>query len=620
MNAVHTGLPVLALPAAIVLAGYWLAARLTHASALERLAFAALAGLSTLLWTVSVVNFFRPIDGLAAWLCLWPVALTLAIPRLRRGLARDLVAGAGHRRGALLLLTAGLFLAFLVWPLLSQPALVFYDGTANHDAFFWITGADHLRHHDYMTPVVRSAAHPAANFIGAIVGWLPEWGRMGGEGWLALWAALFRTTPLQLYLAATAALFVPWIAAVALIARTFFLRRLTWPVTLALVALQPLFVFFHANANFPNLLGALAGATVVVATERSLRDDGARGAWLALLALGLHALLCCYPEMVPFVALPAGLLWARAAVRSRRLVWSVPLAVAAGLALNPASTVRGFHGIVFTIDAVGAPDWANIFRPLAAAARPPALATLSVHLGHDLGAVGGALCSLVLLGAAVFAILRARDRFGSLALFAGAAALLAYTVASGYGYGWQKTAQFAAPALAALFSAGAIGSLAASRAPRLFRWPALATLVAILGSATVLNTLDAHKWSRRKSLTRDWFALRDYARDHLRGAPVLIDGAGFDYPFFHTMWAAYFLSDSAVAFAGRDSRNGGYLHATALDEAGGPLPAPAAILAGRSRAAARPGPDSPPLVTGGNFALLQASHPRPPAPQLPPLP
>lgn len=597
----------------MILAGYWLAARFSGASAGERLAVATLAGLGVLLWSVSVVNLFRPLAGWPAWLCLWPIALTLASRSACIGLVRDFNAVALNRRGTLMMLFAATFVGFLLWPLLSRPALVFYDGTGNHDAFFWITGADHLQRHTYLEAPTVNATHPVATNVSTIVGWRPAWGRMGGEGLLALLATLFGLTPLELYLAVTAALFVPWAAAVYLVARTFFVEQLTWPAMFALVALQPMFVFFHGNANLPNLLGALAGAMIVVATERSLRGDAARGGWLAVLALGLHALLCCYPEMLPFVAVPAGLLWVRASAAARRPAWDIVWAVVAGLVLNVASTIRAWHGFVSSLHSAQTQQgWANIFRPLSLLDRGPAMVMLSPRFGYALGLAGGALCSLLLIGTAVLAIMRARDRFGAIATLTGAGVLLVYTFVTGFDYGWQKTAQVGAIFLTALFTAGVSEPLMPGRGLQILRGPLLATIFALFGYATFLNCLESYKWSEQKFISRDWFTLRDYARDKLLDAPVLIDGGTFEYPFFHTMWATYFLADSAVYFTGNQPTSGGHLRPFVIDETPGEAPAPHAIVVS-SAWAARAEPDAPRLMSG-DFVTLLKTYRRSPHP------
>lgn len=165
---VETFLPLLLLPAVLLAAGGWLAARLTHLAAAERLAVATLAGLAVLLWNSGVVGFFRPIRRGWAWLGLWPVALGLLDAPTRRTLARDLVAVFFNRRGLLAAALLAASLLLLVWPLLHNPALVVYDGTSSHDAFFWITHADFLKLHPYLE-------HGAGSPIGSVIFGLPPW-------------------------------------------------------------------------------------------------------------------------------------------------------------------------------------------------------------------------------------------------------------------------------------------------------------------------------------------------------------------------------------------------------------------------------------------------------------
>jgi hypothetical protein len=146
-----------------------------------------------------------------------------------------------------------------------------------------------------MEPPGTNQLHPLSNATPAIIGWKPAWGRMGAEGLLAFTSSLIGLAPIKLYLAATATLLIPWIAAVFLAVRTFLVGRLGNVATFALIALQPGFVFFHGNSNLPNFVGALMAAAVVIATERSLRDESGRVVWLILLAAGLPGLLGSYP-------------------------------------------------------------------------------------------------------------------------------------------------------------------------------------------------------------------------------------------------------------------------------------------------------------------------------------
>src|SRR5436190_15182742 len=100
MNPLENCLLLLGLPAGMILAGYWLAARLREVSASERIAVAALMGLAGLLWNIAAVNFFRPLSSGWAWLCLWPIAVTMLTPGARKLLWKDFSEIAVNRRGA----------------------------------------------------------------------------------------------------------------------------------------------------------------------------------------------------------------------------------------------------------------------------------------------------------------------------------------------------------------------------------------------------------------------------------------------------------------------------------------------------------------------------------------
>jgi len=617
MNFLENCLLLAGLPFGLLLAGYWLAARLSDSAPSERLAVSALAGLGVLLWSVATINLFKPISGLWAWLCLWPIALTLLTPRARNGFGRDLLTVSLNWRGAFAAITVAVFVVLLLWPLFSRPTLVYYDGTSNHDAFFWIAAAEHLKRHTYLEVPPINLLHPLSNATPAFTGWRPPWGRMGAEGLLAFTSSIIGLAPVKLYLAATATLIVPWIAAVFLAVRTFYVSRLGLLATFALVALQPVFVFYHGNANLPNFVGALAAAGAVLATERALRSSPTRFAWLVLLALSVHGVLCSYPEMLPFVIMPAGLLWLRVWFKFKPVgAWRPALLTAAawiaGFAINLASTIRGARGFVASFETARAnQNWANLFDSLSPVEYPPGLATLSVVGARSLGPVIGALLTIALLIAVIVAFRRASDRIGALFTFAGSIALLVYTLYTGFNYGWQKTVQFGGAFWAALFPVVAIEALTAEAAANI-RWrpilrAALWGLFAFFGYATVMNCLDGHKWARRKILTQDWFTLRDYARSELHDQPVLVDGATFRMSFFHGMWATYFLPESAVYFAARGHENGGYLREVVKNESQGPLPPISAYLVSREWADTFDA-NSPRLVLGDSVALLKKAN------------
>ncbi len=620
MNQLEGLLILIALPLSILFSGYWLASLLAPSDPLERLAFALPCGLAALLANVAAVNFFHPLSGPWAYACLAPALLTFLLPRSRAGLVRDLLETA-KTSSRFVLLAVSLFFVLLLWPVLVAPASLFYDGTSNHDSFFWIAGAEHLKRHTYMELPVVSATQPLTNQASAFIGWHPPWGRMGTEGLLALASSVIGVSPLKLYLYATASLALVWFATVFLALRTFVTEQPARITGIVLVCLQPIFVFFYGNGNLPNLLGALTGAAAIIAVERAIRTGmGSRvefTAWASLAALSLHGLLCTYPEMVPFVLLPCGLLWLRLwFTQGPRLFWQTGLLIAAvlvaGAALNPATTIRAVHGFQasFTIARADA-NWANLFNPLDLPEYIPALITLSISGAKELDWwLGGPLSGLIIVASGLI-FWRSRDRFGLCAGLSGSLVLLIYTLLTGFAYGWQKTVQFSGIFVALTFPVAAVEILWRLRESGGFKrrlaTPALGALIIFFAYATVMNCRDIYKWSDRKVISADWFALRDQSRTTLRQAPVLVEAATFRMAFFHGMWSAYFLADSHIYFGARGEESGGYLRSGVINEQDHEIPPPAAVLVGHDWAEAFDA-NSPRLLTGREFILLQKSN------------
>ncbi|MES1168646.1 MAG: hypothetical protein ABUL61_05705, partial [Oleiharenicola lentus] len=309
------------------------------------------------------------------------------------------------------------------------------------------------------------------------------------------------------YLYATASLAVVWFATVYLALRTFVTEKPALVTGAALVCLQPVFVFFHGNANLPNLLGALTGAAAIIALERALRaGTGARvefTAWATLAALSLHGLLCSYPEMVPFVLLPCGLLWLRPwFTRGPRLFWRTGLLTAivllAGLALNPATTIRAVYGFRASFSIARADvNWANLFNPLERAEFLPGLISLSVSGAKELGWWFGWPLSALIIAVFILIVRRSRDRFGLCVGLAGSLVLAGYTLVTGFAYGWQKTVQFSGIFFSLAFPAAAFdvlwGQLRTGAVwPRRLATAALGALAIFLAYATVMNCRDIY--------------------------------------------------------------------------------------------------------------------------------
>lgn len=621
MNPLEGIALILGLCAGLCLSGYWLASLLETSTTAERLAVSMLAGLASLLLLVSAVNFFVPLVWPWVGLCLLPLLATLAWGRSRRSLVRD---GRGFWHdaesrlvGAFLLLFFGL----LLWPLLRDSAMVFYDGSPNHDSFFWISNAEYLKKHSYMVPVLKSPTQPLFNATQAIIGWHPDWGRMGAEGLLALTSALAGTSAIKLYLYSTVALYLPWVAAVYLVAKTFFTSKLS-PLSLAALAtLQPLFIFYYANANLPNLIGMLVGVAAVLATEQALRSSSSATSsfwsWWCLLVLSLHGLYCAYPEMIPFIGLSCLLLWSRGFLQrrdasGRRQTQLVAAAALLSLALNPATTIRALHGFFAVMGIAQANQhYINIFAGLAPGEYLPALSTLNIPLARSLDNWLGVPVSLAIIIGGGLALWHARDRFGVFAILAGGLLLFIYTLATGFAYGWQKTVQFSGIFVVVIAPVMALDSLwTLAVKPAVARWLARGGAL-LLGTfmlhSTIKSGTDVHAWSTLKTISTDWFDLRSHSRAHLQQAPVLVEAGTFRMAFFHGMWAAYFMPDSHIFFGTRGEQSGGYLRSDVISETDHAIPPAAAVLVGRPWADSFDA-NSPQIVAGREFALLERSN------------
>jgi hypothetical protein len=609
---------LLALHAGLVLSGYGLAARQDEATPGERLAVATLAGVVLLLLLVASVNFFMPLSGLGAGLCLIPAIGSLAHARTRTVLWADARHLLGSWTGRLVAILYLVFLVLLLRPALVDGHTLYYDGTSNHDGFLWVSCAEYFQHHNYIDPAVQNATQPWLNTAGHGVGWHPGWGHMGAEGLLALASSLAGTDALNTYLYTTAAFYLPWTAAVFLVAVTFHRRPLSPAALAALVTLQPIFIFFHANSNLTNLVGIIAGATVVIGTEMALRAATARrrAGWCVLLALGLHGVFASYPEMVPFIFLPCGLLWLRPWFTHRRAVARAPavavaLAFLAGAIINPATSIRAWNGFAQSFRTAREDQiWANLFAPLHAAEYVPGWATLSTSTAMHLGVALGVGLTLVLLVAGLLSWWRARDRFGSAATLAGSFVLLLYTLLTGFNYGYQKTTQFGAIFIAAFVPVALLETHRdLYRAAGRWRWLAgasLASLLAFQVAAVGLNLRDLALWSRDKILSRDWLDLRAASHTSLREAPVVVEAASFRMRFFHGMWSSHFLTDSRLYFAERGGDKGGHLSSTLFESALPPGSRPA-VLVGRKWAETFDA-NSARLLAGREYVLLREAN------------
>ena len=90
MNQIDGLLLLTGIPFALLLAGYWLAATFSQNDLTTRLSIALLTGIAALLLAVTVVNYFFPLSGLAAWACLTPAFVSIIWKKSRTLLVGDL--------------------------------------------------------------------------------------------------------------------------------------------------------------------------------------------------------------------------------------------------------------------------------------------------------------------------------------------------------------------------------------------------------------------------------------------------------------------------------------------------------------------------------------------------
>jgi len=217
-----------------------------------------------------------PAGRLGRGSCVLPLLAPFARVAVRRELRGGTFAATFfHRRGAAVIFRARRpFLVALLWPLLSRSDVVFYDWYVGpRCVFFWIVGAGHLKRNNYLQPAGHQRGLSAA-FLHRVDRRPPSglgagWARKACSPLSRAWWAPRRsssTSPPPPRCSSRG------FAAVYLVARTFVLDRLTlWGAPRAGLRSSRSSFSFTPTATSPNLLGALAGALVVVGDHALLR-------------------------------------------------------------------------------------------------------------------------------------------------------------------------------------------------------------------------------------------------------------------------------------------------------------------------------------------------------------
>lgn len=523
----------------------------------RRLLSAPVVGLALVLWLLSVVNLLLPLGTIACVVLLLPLLVVGGVRRLRLALVSDLRAARSWAAPALLgLLT---LLALPLCPLLGPGDLAFFDGTGNHDSFFWITGAARLQEYPYIDDSVSTLGTPLAWSSRVFLGWQPHWGRMGAEGLLAAVASLVRADPVEIALPVMTGLLVPWLATTAWLARTAGWWPRSMVVAVGACLLQPLAFFTLFNGNYPNLLGVIVGTGWLLSVQAVPNDCPQRTSHVLGSAFLLHGVLVTYPELLPFAGLPAVLILI--ATRQGRIpscLLHLTLVALLSVALNPVTTWRATSGFLTSFSlARGDEGWRSLFDGLSVFSYFPGWVTLSRDTVSFLDPWVTAAWSAALVLAAWSLLQRNRRRWIVLGSLSGFALLAAYTAITSFSYGWQKSAQFSALALSCLGSFGLLHLLSTAANKPLIR--AAAALAAAGAALAVVDLVaDAVSSARTKGITRGMLALAAEAR--VRGdGPVLVLDDSFSQPFFHGMWASYLFRQNQAMYPSDALAAGGYL-------------------------------------------------------------
>jgi hypothetical protein len=551
----------------MIFAGYMVMGFMPGETRANRVALASLLGVAWVVLVASVVGAVMPLRGAVSWIAWVPAFGVFALPVPRRQLVTDI---AGLARSPIVLpASAGLGLLWvaLLLPFLVFPDLVLFDGKTNHDNFFWCVGAQYLQSHDYLTVAAKNRDFPLFNVTWSFCGWRPAWARMALEGYVALTSASFGQTPIRLYNFLVSALMLPWTLVTFAVARQMGLPPLRRYTAAFVFFCQPILFFFVANGNGPNLLGTLfSGGLWLVALL--LADRGARS-WPFVITgiFFLHGILASYPEILIFALAPIGLLVLRqifAGNSGRFRLFGLMLAIVLiGLCLNPVTTDRLWTGIQNSIAQThNDSGWANIFDRVTFAGYLPSFITLGIPSIRLYGLAGGLVTS-VAVAVSVFALFKSAPRRLELfAPMAGFLALLAYTIFTSFGYGWQKSVQFFGIPLAVMFPV-----LLAGIAQEKLRTAAShrGVLVALLGTLGMMVhtmigvTAENLKSATSKGLTKSMLTLQARAAAEFPGQPVYVDGATFRAAFFQSMWSARLFPENPLVFISRQDEAGGYL-------------------------------------------------------------
>lgn len=266
----------------------------------ERLPWALVLGICTMIVYVRTVNSVTAIDRAAPFIAVTIVAWL--VYHWRKRTLRELLMG--DLRAVNPIMSICWFVALILivvalnFPVFEHHALVF-EYSPNHDAIYYITNARWMLGHSFSEAVTYSADKPLFYISTSFFGKAPPLGRVGAEGLLAFVSAITKQDPLLHFQAMEAVALVAGVAISALLLPrqvSSLLARPTFAGLLMItsVVFAPALIQIPINSSFSNAYGIVIMTAFVLT---SLRGPARR---LDVLQPLLFAgLLATYPELAP---------------------------------------------------------------------------------------------------------------------------------------------------------------------------------------------------------------------------------------------------------------------------------------------------------------------------------
>jgi len=452
-------------------------------------------------------------------------------------------------------------------PVLFYHALVF-EGTGNHDSFYYTVVAHYMQHHSFYEPVIYTPEQPYNEVARWTFGNAAPIGRVGAEGYLAWGASLFGRNPAFLYNAmSTCGMIVAGLCCLLLLSpvRLREMRHKVMRIWLVPVALStPALYESVFNSNYSTLYGvAFFTAYLSASWMRS------RVARLVLSVLFLTAMLASYPELIPmaWACLGLGLL----------IRWRFCWRFTAQMVRDGLRMLRDVACSIVLFLWVAIPAWyvvVNAYvsmngtgsgsgRPDVDAGLTPAqhiLATLMAnrHIGDILPGVLAA----IILGLLVFVVAVGTLRSGRNAtllggICSGFLVIMVIMYFHSYSYGKLKVIEYFTPPLMAAAISGGIFAWDKSTAG-LVKTGILNTLfiavfaVMIFAVGTIVS--ESLLWGKLKRITPATMGLVKAIRALPRGSYIALGST--PWPYYYSMWIPYLSNGTFLYSTGFGS--GGY--------------------------------------------------------------